>query len=151
MARTRRVGGSNHSRAALLRVCVAAAPVTAAVRSLPHVRRLLLPLPAAAAARRPRTRHAHNATQRKKRTHAVEGVDPSKKSDPKTFVFRRGRNWVSSALARAPSRHTATCQRVSALTVQPTHLSCWHNHHNQPRNHYPHRACWAAWSPTCAA
>ena len=33
-------------------------------------------------------------SQRKKRTHKPEAVDPTKKGDPKTFVFKRGKHGV---------------------------------------------------------
>ncbi len=33
--------------------------------------------------------------QRKHRTHITEQADPSKKGDPKTFVFCRGKHGVS--------------------------------------------------------
>lgn len=41
--------------------------------------------------------------QRKKRTHAVQEVDPSKKPEPKSFVFRRGRHGVGAP--QNPARH----------------------------------------------
>ena len=37
--------------------------------------------------------------QRKKRTHVPQYTDPAKKSDPKTFVFWRGKHGVSQAIS----------------------------------------------------
>jgi len=45
--------------------------------------------------------------QKKKRTHQVEGTDTSKKSDPKTFVFRRGKHWVSFTHSNSSSRSSS--------------------------------------------
>ena len=42
--------------------------------------------------------------QRKHRTHITEQTDPSKKGDPKTFVFCRGKHGVSG-LALSGSRN----------------------------------------------
>jgi hypothetical protein len=35
--------------------------------------------------------------QKKKRTHLTDGLDPAKKNEPKSFVFRRGKFAVSDA------------------------------------------------------
>eukprot|EP00879_Flechtneria_rotunda_P010583 GHRR01011063.1.p1 GENE.GHRR01011063.1~~GHRR01011063.1.p1 ORF type:complete len:104 (+),score=23.76 GHRR01011063.1:250-561(+) len=56
--------------------------------------------------------------RRKKRTHQVEGADPSKKADPKTFVFRRGKHWgilgdLETDLRRMMLPNTAAALRES--------------------------------------
>eukprot|EP00775_Hariotina_reticulata_P013842 gene13842-13963_t len=56
--------------------------------------------------------------RKKKRTHQVEGTDSSKKSDPKTFVFRRGKHWgalgdLESDLRRMMLPHTAAALKES--------------------------------------
>jgi hypothetical protein len=54
-----------------------------------------------------------SAPQRKKKTHVTDGVDPGKKAEPRTFVFRRGKNWVSSSVQHMQTQHTG--QTVAAL------------------------------------
>lgn len=90
MARTRRVGA--RERAAELRW-----PLACAAQLLLPPPPLLLALAAAAAA----------ARQRKKRTHQEEGTDPSKKAEPRTFVFRRGKHWVRTTRRRLSSAAVA--------------------------------------------
>ncbi|WIA33942.1 hypothetical protein OEZ86_007038 [Tetradesmus obliquus] len=56
--------------------------------------------------------------RRKKRSHVVEGADPSKKPDPQTFVFRRGKHWgmlgdLESDLRRMMLPNTAAALRES--------------------------------------
>lgn len=50
----------------------------------------------------------HTHTQRKKRTHVEPVADPSKKSDPRTFVFKRGKHAVREGRAGRASMHART-------------------------------------------
>lgn len=56
--------------------------------------------------------------RRKKRSHVVEGTDPGKKAEPRTFVFRRGKNWgllgeLETDLRRMMLPNTASALRES--------------------------------------